>query len=444
MDQNFLPQIGQQYLLTSEKYDAQGNGLIQCGKHRILIPGLLPGETAMIAIEKATKHSFIGKIISRSVTHPNRIQPLCQHFSTCGGCTLQHLEETAYHRFKYENLIQQAQAFGFNPEIIEPIQTIPPYSRRRVHWQIHFHQKKYHLGFFAFHSHDLVPIELCHLLTPHLTEMTQSLREKLASLPHDWQLTGLSLQEGENGIEGILHAEVPPPFSALEMLSSLLHLPHKVAKPLIRICWQHKENIHLMGEIQPLFVQFADIKVKLPPYSFLQASTHSEAAIASKIIQALSSAKQVADLYAGCGTYSFRLLTHSKMEAFEGSQAMVDAMKHTISQYSLGGRLQITKRDLFQRPLLPQELQRFDAVIINPPRNGASPQIQMLAKSTVPHIIMVSCNPQTFFRDAALLKKAGFTLKQLTPIDQFLWSAHLEVVGIFQLTSSLSKHVLRK
>ena len=179
-------------------------------------------------------------------------------------------------------------------------------------------------------------------------------------------------------------------------------------------------------------ITFADVEVMLPPGAFLQATRAGQEAITAQVVKHLQHRDMIADLYSGCGTYSFPLIQHAnRVSAYEGVSEMAAAMNNACVRHGLDERMQTTVRDLFSDPLSAEELNAFDGVVINPPRNGALPQVKQIGKSKIRQVVMVSCDPSTFKRDASALLAAGYTLTEVTPIDQFTWSHHLEVVAAF-------------
>ena len=201
---------------------------------------------------------------------------------------------------------------------------------------------------------------------------------------------------------------------------------------LVQLAWETQNDIQRLhgGELQ---LCLGEVVVEIPPRAFLQASVTAQAAITSIISEHLASCRHVADLYAGCGTYGFPLVAAgTRVHAFEGDAEMTAAMENARRGHHLEGRLQISRRDLYAAPLTASQLDGFDGAVINPPRNGALPQTEALAASNLRRVAMVSCNPASFERDARALLASGFCLETLTPIDQFYWSAHLELVACFR------------
>ena len=171
-----------------------------------------------------------------------------------------------------------------------------------------------------------------------------------------------------------------------------------------------------------LTVTLSGVSVALPPASFLQATADGERALVSAVREAVGQATAIADLFCGLGTFALAL--RGKVHAVEGARDAVLALAATR-------RVSIEHRDLFRRPLTGDELARFDAVVLDPPRAGAKEQVAMLATSAADRVAYVSCNPATFARDAATLAGGGYRLNWVQPVGQFRWSTHVELVGCF-------------
>jgi len=198
-----------------------------------------------------------------------------------------------------------------------------------------------------------------------------------------------------------------------------------------------KEELKIIYNGAPVYTYFGttniELKIELPQGAFLQATQAGQDAITNFILQYLAGAKNIADLYSGCGTYTFPIAQSGcRVSAFEGSYDMALALNNTIRQNDMEGLITAHTRDLYKNPVRADELKQFDAIVINPPRNGALPQTQQIAKSGVANVVMISCNPQTFERDAKAMLEAGYKLSKIVPIDQFVWTNHLELAAFFQ------------
>lgn len=353
----------------------------------------------------------------------------CQHFEQCGGCTQQHLDESSYHHFKYEIVRHLVGRLGLQENVIADMIHVGPKSRRRAEFKIAVNKGLVSVGFFAAKSHDVVDISMCPVTEPELFALISPLRDTISKLKKPGNIKSLSVTLLDDGIDSIISVKSPLMPTDKESLAAFAS-----ATPIVRLMEkvEDQETYHRIYEEAPATIAFSGVDVKLPVASFLQPTKAGQLAITKLVLEYLKSAKRVVDLYSGCGTYSFPLAKQgSRISAYEGAEEMIMAMQNAIRQHDLEQQMHAMTRDLYRKPLTAKELETFDGAVINPPRNGALPQAKQLAASKIPNIVMASCNPNTFERDAKALLEAGYKLESLTPVDQFYWTEHLEVVGKF-------------
>lgn len=387
----------------------------------------------------------------------------CQHYSECGGCDLQHLSDEEYIKYKSEiarktlNNLQNPNDNNTATQL-KPLEQVGQGHRRRADFKISVYKKDISIGFYKKKSHDVVSLEECLVCAPEIINFVKIFREFLSTLKKPSYFISINISLVNNGhskkgldlIFNLRKSLKSGDYNKLESFISEHNNSQQVEILRLseKINTDNQGNSHSYGhsyeynklyinpEEQPA-INFDDIDVYLPISAFLQATEKSQN-IMSKIISThLSDCTSIADLYCGCGTFSFPLLQNNsniKLSGFEGSEQMVNSFFNAARNHDLSERVTVSTRDLYKRPLKDYELNNFDGIVINPPRNGALPQIKSLANTnnTLKKIAMVSCNPETFQRDAKyLLDNSSFTLESITPIDQFYWSHHLEIVGLF-------------
>jgi 23S rRNA (uracil1939-C5)-methyltransferase len=362
---------------------------------------------------------------------PHRQTPPCPHFGPgkCGGCALQHLDDSFYADWKRQLPVEALARAGVSGFELGPLARTVPGARRRAEFVATIGRGNVTLGFHARGSHDIVPIGRCPVLVPELEALLPKLREFLAAaFPAPQTLDILATAAGD-AIELVLTAAPPPDMALRERLAEFAK-----TNSLARIAWRTSptQTPDIIVQRQPLRMVFGAMPVELPPAAFLQASAPGERAIVDAVRAAIGSAKRVADLYAGTGTIALALADGKRrLHAVDSGREMVAALEAATRRGGLSGRVTTELRDLSRRPLIGEELDPFDAVVFDPPREGAAEQAAALARSGVAVIVGVSCNPATFARDAQILVRGGYRLTAVTPIDQFLWSPHLELVGAF-------------
>ena len=351
---------------------------------------------------------------------PDRVAAPCRHFKTCGGCQVQHASDDFAARWKVGVVEKALQARGL-PFPFRALHTSPAQSRRRAAFKARRTKQGAMIGFHARGSHTLTDTPACQLVRPAiaaardglvaLTQLAASRKSEITLVVTE-TLAGLDVGiETERPLDGALRLRVTETARA-----------HGLA----RITW----NDEVLATFRPPELAMGQARVVPPPGAFLQATAHGEAALQHAVQDGLQGAKRVVDLFAGCGTFALPLASMANVHAVEGAEALVQALDH--GRRKAPGLHQVThaRRDLFRRPLEADELNVFDAAVMDPPRAGAAAQTEALAASALSRVVMVSCNPVTFARDAARLSRAGFALDWVDVVDQFRWSAHVEVAAL--------------
>jgi 23S rRNA (uracil1939-C5)-methyltransferase len=352
--------------------------------------------------------------------HEDHITKSCPHFGTCGGCSLQDLPPDVYRAKKRDAVIAALKRAGVEAVVEEPV-VVPPRSRRRAVFKIKSLPDGLHIGFHAAKSHTVIDMHHCDVLTPGLFALVDGLRQKLEPLFGVGETAELHVTESETGFDCAFRwrAQVTPTLRAA--LSSAL-----AGLGIARLTMGRE----IVFETALPAVSLGGVKVTLPPNPFLQSTAEGEAALQARVMDTAGKAKLVADLFAGVGTFALPLARKAKVHAVEQDQAALAALAEASKSSGLKP-ITTEVRDLFKLPLTPVELNGYDAVVLDPPRAGAEAQAKALARSKVPIVAYVSCDASTFARDAALLVKGGYRAGPVTPIDQFLWSSHIELVGSF-------------
>jgi 23S rRNA (uracil1939-C5)-methyltransferase len=402
-----------------EAMGAQGHGVASIDGSKTYIPFTLPGERVGVRLSGGK-----AEVVSIEAASPERREPVCRHFGACGGCALQHWDEEAYAQWK-TSLVATALARVGLEAPVEALKTYPLASRRRAAFTALKAKGKVQLGFNAARSHDLVDLVECPILAPQIASALPSLREALGGALPGAGEARILVTAAENGldcaVEGLdLAANRHPAFTrAIE------------AVPLVRLTW----NGEIVIQKAAPFVLAGDVKVALPAGAFLQAVEACEREMAGFVSSALKEAKAecgaVCDLFAGLGAFTFPCATSAPVTAFEGNAEAAAALGAAAKTASGLKPVKAVRRDLFRNPLGSFELNAFAAAVCDPPREGAVAQARALAASKIGAAVMLSCDPATFARDAAILCAGGFRLVRLSAFDQFRFSAHVEMAALF-------------
>lgn len=349
---------------------------------------------------------------------PHRQAPPCRHFPECGGCQLQHVDDAAYARFLIDRIVSALAAQGLPPPDIRTPHLSPPRSRRRA--ALHYERGGV-FGFNAEASHRVVDMRECHVLRPELFALVAPIRALLVRLGAPTG-AGARLTLTDQGVDVLLEKVEGDGLAAAEGLSEFA-----ARHALARLALDDGYGPQVRWEPDSVTITLGGVPVPLPPAAFLQATREGEAALTGGVREAVGSARLVADLFAGLGTFALAL--DGRVLAAEGARDAVLALKSAAAR--AGRTVFVDHRDLFRRPLDRAELDRFEAVVLDPPRAGAKEQVGQLAASAVPRVAYVSCNPATFARDAKTLADGGYRLDWILPVGQFRWSTHVELAAAF-------------
>ncbi|TPL73366.1 class I SAM-dependent RNA methyltransferase [Mesorhizobium sp. B2-3-15] len=402
---------------TIRKLGSQGDGIAETESGDLFIPFTLPGEIVTAARER--DRATLMAVLEAS---PLRVEPACRHFTECGGCALQHFETEAYRRWKREKVVHALRGKGIECEIGELV-ACAPQSRRRVVLAARRTDADMLLGFNRHLSPEIISISECPISLPEIVAALGQLRalaELICATTKSFRMavtvtgSGLDIAVHESGKLGEHQRRIASNFVIAQGFARLSIDDEIVIEPR-----------------KPV-VMFGSVAVAVPPGTFLQATEAAERTMAEIVSGHLKRAKKIADLFAGCGSFALRLATKSEVHAVEGDAAALSALDRG-SRFATGlKRVTGERRDLFRRPLTFKELNAFDGLVFDPPRAGAEDQSKQIARSDVPYVAAVSCNPVTLARDLRILIDGGYTLTSVTPIDQFLWSPHVEAVALLE------------
>jgi 23S rRNA (uracil1939-C5)-methyltransferase len=404
-------------IITITKVGHEGDGLAETAGGPLYVPYSLPGET--LRLERQGERGLIEEIVTAS---PERVAPPCRHFGACGGCALQHWTMDAYLAWKRDQVVNALAQRGIEAAVA-PIIPVAPNSRRRVTFTVANTTGGIVLGFNRRGSNEILPIEECHVVLPAIAEALPMFR-RISRFLLQRGSARLSVTLADNGFD--INAEIEGRPRPSPQLIGAASAERAIAR------------LSLNGEevYRPLLPEIAIPPGTLfpPPGGFLQASAAAEEALAGAVLAAVGTRGPFADLFAGAGTFTLRLAQRDKVAAFEGETPAVAALELAVRKARGIKPVTARRRDLFRNPVSAPELKGFGAVVLDPPRAGARAQCEALAQSVVPRIAYVSCNPATVARDARILIDAGYRLTAVTPVDQFVWSPHVELVGAFEKT----------
>jgi len=404
--------------LTIHRLGHRGDGMVDSAEGQIYVPGTLPGET--VEVEPVSGHPDRRRLVAIEQTSPERIAPICPHFGVCGGCALQHWESSRYRLWKRELVVTALRQVGIEAPVADLIDAHGAGRRRAV-----FHVRRsthdvLEVGFTAARAHHVVPIDRCPILAPSLDgalKAAWAIAEALGRVekPLDIQVTAT-----DAGLDIDVRGSGPLTASLTAQLARVA-ATHGLAR-----LTRHGE---LIAQQRMPTLRIGNSTVALPPAAFLQATEAGETALAALVLDCSAGATTLADLFAGIGPFALRLAATARIDATDDDAAAIAALSRAAATTAGLKPVRAQVRDLFKRPLLAAELNEFDAVVFDPPRQGAQAQSREIGASNVPVVVAVSCNPGTFARDLRYLIDGGYRLTQVTPVDQFRYSPHVEIVA---------------
>ena len=407
--------------LTIDHVGHLGDGVAFADGQTLYVPYTLGGETVEVAPVPGP-HPDRRRLLQVEHASPERIAPFCPHFGTCGGCAIQHWEAGRYRAWKRELVVATLAQAKIACDV-HPLIDAHGLGRRRItlHARIGTHDVL-KVGFSAPNSHDIIPVDRCPILDPGLggaLDAAWAIAEPLkpTGKPLDIQFTAT-----HSGLDVDVRGSGPLPTAMISTLSRVAE-QHQLAR-----LTRHGEMVLMRT---PPTITIGAAQVALPPGSFLQATVAGEEALAALVLDHCGRGKHVADLFCGVGPFALRLAAKSRISAFDSDAGAVNALQKAATSTSGLKPVKAETRDLFRRPLVPQELRDYDTIVFDPPRQGAQAQAQQLAASKIPAVVAVSCNIATFARDARILIDGGYKIEGVTPVDQFRHTPHVELVARF-------------
>ena len=411
--------------LLVDRLGAQGDGVAQYRGEPIFLPFTLPGDRVRAGLGVRRGGGREGRVVEWLARGKGRGDPPCTHFGLCGGCALQHLDQASYREFKLGALSTALERVRIDPGVVQPLRVVSA-ARRRARLGL---VRQYHphlparIGYRARFRYDLVDLTQCAVLEPALFTLVAELRLIAGELLPPGGTAEVTLTRTDSGVDLLLEAAERPGLTALDALARFAE-----HRDLARIVWRVPSDEILVVERRPVRVLLSGVAVPYPSGAFLQASEAAEAILVEEVLAGIGPRRPVLDLYAGLGTFTFALAPGG-VHAVEGDERAVTALARSAS-----GRTGITveRRNLALDPLPSEALTAYAAAVFDPPRAGALRQAAALAASTIPTVVAVSCSPATFARDAARLVAGGFCLERVVPVDQFVWTPHLELAAVFR------------
>jgi 23S rRNA (uracil1939-C5)-methyltransferase len=400
-----------------DRIGGRGDGIARLGDRELFVPFALPGEQWCVED---------GIVTDRLTDSPDRREGICPHFGICGGCAMQHLEMSAYRSWKRNLVVEAFQRAGL-ADVVGELAVVPLASRRRAVLTARIHKGGCAIGFHEARSHRVVDMIQCPILDPRILGSMADLRrlaELLAVGPEPVRVTVLATDTGlDVNVEDFATTVSATQRKELATLAEEADWARLTAGGEA-VVMRHTPQLSLDG-----------VRVTPPPAGFVQAVGAAEATMQSLAVEAAGRAKNVADLFAGIGTLAIPLARKARVLAVDSDRAALAALDAGLRGAQGLKPVETRLRDLFREPLSRKELEPFDCVVFDPPRAGARAQAEMLAKSKVPVVAAVSCNPSTLARDLKILCDGGYVLERAVPIDQFMFSHHVEVVAVLRRKS---------
>ncbi|HET8728519.1 MAG TPA: TRAM domain-containing protein, partial [Alphaproteobacteria bacterium] len=378
--------------VTVRALGARGDGIAEYEGSRVFVPFAAPGDRVRVRLGEARGDGVAAELLELVRPGPGRTEPPCPHFGSCGGCTLQHLADSAYDAWKRDIVRQALNHRGLEAVAVAPTVRVAPETRRRVTLAARRGRRTLFLGFHERQSNRIIDLETCRIARPDIVALLPALRTLLADLLAESEAVDVAVTLLDDGLDVVVAAARPPDLAARERLAAFAE-----AQDLARLSWQIGDrSADPIAYRRPGVRRFGDTTVIVPPAGFLQASCEGEAALTALVLEALKGTERVADLFAGIGTFTLPIARQARVLAVDGDAAAIGALDQGVRQGPRAAFVETRVRDLFRDPMEADELASFDAVVFDPPRAGARDQAAALAQSRVPVVVGVSCNPASF------------------------------------------------
>lgn len=414
--------------LDIREIGARGDGIADLDGRRYFVPFTLPGETVDAEPRDKRGEGIAADLVEVVAPSRHREAPPCVHFKVCGGCALQHWRRDAYTAWKVELIVRALAQRGVDAPRFEPPLVGAPGERRRADFVLRRQARRVVAGFHERASAEIVDVGTCVVARPALNALLEPLRASLASVLPDGGAADAMVNETASGLDLLIRPHRRLDLS-LERREALVALAESA--DLARLCWGDRASAEPVVVRRTPLLAFGEapgeVRIEPPPGAFLQATQRAEQAMRAMVGAWTGDTPRLADLFAGLGALS--LGRTGKLALFESDRQAVAAVAAAARR--LGGKMTVERRDLFRNPLTAAELDAFDAVVLDPPRAGAAAQSAELARAKVPRVVYGSCDPGSFARDVRTLQDGGYRLEKLLPVDQFLWSPHIELIALF-------------
>lgn len=418
--------------LKIDRIGGKGDGISQKDNKSFFIPGTLPGEKVIIRPLLRTSEGIFGQLNEVILSSNDRVEAPCAYFGSCGGCALQHWNDNSYQKWKYSRVVNSIENIRSKDTFVENLIPAKLGTRRRAELSIKQLKSKSIIGFHERESNRIIDIEVCSVLHPSFFKFASSFRNISRHLLHPGESARASINLLDTGMDVLLFLPNEPTLEGLEAINEIANI-HNLCRVSVRL---HSSNnpdqtIPILNRT-PATITFSGVEVTPPPGTFLQATKQGSDSITEAVLSGVVGATKIIELFSGCGTLSIPLHNQGEVHAVEGDLLAATALRKAANKASISGRLSVENRDLSKRPILGEQLSKYDALVFDPPRSGAKKQAEQIAIGGPAKVVAVSCNPNTFSRDASILINGGYKIKKVTPIDQFLWSPHVELVAHFE------------
>ncbi|TCZ66906.1 class I SAM-dependent RNA methyltransferase [Roseicella aquatilis] len=415
--------------LEIEALGAAGDGIARRDGRTVFVPATLPGERVRARLTGRRGEALTAEAVAVLTPSPDRVAPACPHVPACGACVLAHWADGPYAAWKRGKLVEALARAGFPDAPVAPLACTPPGTRRRADLALRRRPEGVAVGYHERGGDAVLDLSACAVLDPRIVALLDPLRALLRRLPALKRDGSALVNLLETGPDLLLRTD-----GVLDAPGRALLAGFAAEQGIPRIAWARGNGpAETAAQLGPVAIRLGGVAVAPPPGAFLQASPAGEAAIVAAVLaglpERLPARAALADLYAGNGTLTFPLAARARVSAFEGVAESVAALSAAAGKAR--ARVTAVRRDLDRQPLAVKELQGFAAVVLDPPYAGAAAQMPLLARAGVPRVVYVSCNPGALARDAQGLAGAGYRVAAATPVDQFLWSPHLESVVVF-------------
>jgi 23S rRNA (uracil1939-C5)-methyltransferase len=419
-----------------ESLGSGGDGVAETREGRLFIPYAAPGDTLRVRLPEKPSGAPRAEIVERLADGPERQEPLCPHFTKCGGCAVQHVTDASYLTWKRALVGEALSHRGIDPAVVGNMVPGGIGRRRRARLRAKLTARGAVLGYLTARSHRIVAVTECPVLVPAMVEFFEPLRALLTNILSRGQEAEIAITLCGTGLDVAIAMGKSLQLAGREKLVAFAD-----THDLARLSWQSLQR-GKVGEPETIIrrraptIAYAGIDVEIPPDAFVQPTEEGEAVLRDAVLAAIAGSSRVVDLYAGCGAFSLPAAAAGiHVLAVDSAPDQVAALDAAARQARLGEFVTTERRDLNRRPIMAPDLAAFDAVILDPPRAGAMVQAKLLAAASVPTLVYVSCNPASFARDARILIDGGYALQSVTPVDQFLFSPHLELVAVFRASA---------